>query len=234
LTETAAEKFPDPLRGPTRSVCVVRAACALALCALLVVPACRDAPSAGQTEPGNTSSDVFLRPVPKWMEGYCHRAADDLGFPVLCPRRMPRLIDIVPCKGPAPREELWGKYCYDYVLDALFRGPPGYRGPFGGTAGHLAIWTIGPGSDFHPGEGLFACPGGGLREESERVGGHEGSWWRCPHTTAANVNSGHIAFQWRSDDVVYGLSVHGLTGESRRIVRVLAGQLQLVGPAGAV
>jgi hypothetical protein len=165
------------------------------------------------------------------MQGYCHKAADDLGYPVLCPRRLPRLLDLVPCKGPAPREELWGKYCYDYVLDALFRGPSGYRGPFGGTAGHLAIWTIAPGSDFYPRGRLFACPGGGRRERAERLAGHDGYWWTCPHTAAANLNSGHLAFQWTSGQIVYGLSVHTVTEASRQIVRELAAELELVEPS---
>jgi hypothetical protein len=167
------------------------------------------------------------------MYGYCHKAADDLGYAVLCPRRLPNLLDIVPCKGPAPREELWGRYCYDYVLDALFKGPPGYRGPFGrraGRIGHLALWVIAPGSDFYP-RGLFACPSGGRREEAERIAGHDGHWWACPHTAAANVNSGHVAFQWTSGEIVYGLSVHGITEQNREIVRELAAQLDLVEPA---
>lgn len=116
-----------------------------------------------------------LKPVPKWMERYCTRAAADLGYAVLCPRRLPRLLDIVPCRGPAPAEELWGEHCFDYVLDALFMGPEGYRGPFRGRTGHLAVWTIGPRSDFYP-EGVFACPGGGRREARIRLAGHIGYW----------------------------------------------------------
>jgi hypothetical protein len=114
------------------------------------------------------------------MGGYCHKAADDLGYAVLCPRRLPRVLDIIPCRGPAPAEKLWGKYCFDYVLDSLFSGPPGYHGPFATNrrTGHLALWTIGPKSDFNP-DGLFACPGGGRREGPELVAGHSGYWWAC-------------------------------------------------------
>jgi hypothetical protein len=164
------------------------------------------------------------------MDGYCHKAADDLGYAILCPRRLPQLVDLVPCRGPAPIEELWGKYCYDYVLDGLFRGPPNHKGPFGNRVGHLAVWTIAPGSDFYPGSELFACPAAERREGADRLAGHDGHWWACPHTASANVNSGHLAFQWEQDGIVYGLSVHGLDETSRSIVRELAPEVELVGP----
>ncbi len=166
------------------------------------------------------------------MDGYCQKTADDLGYAVLCPRKLPRLIDIVPCRGPAPKEELWGKYCFDYVLDALFKGPPGYHGPFGTNlrAGHLAIWTIAPSSDMYQG-GLFACPGGGRKQSGGRLGRHSGYWWACPATSGgANLNSGHVAFQWSAGGLIYGLSVHGITDVNRQIVRELFDQLDLVGP----
>jgi hypothetical protein len=109
------------------------------------------------------------------------------------------------------------------VLDILFTGPPGYRGPLGGKggrSGHLAIWTIAPTSDFYQ-DGLFGCPGGGQKQH--------GHWWVCP-ATSANLNSGHVAFQWSVDNVVYALSVHGDAEINRQIVRELLDQLRLVGP----
>ena len=84
-------------------------------------------------------------------------------------------------------------------------------------------------SDFYP-EGLFACPGGGRREGAELVAEHSGYWWACPETAAANVNSGHIAFQWSMGDVVLGASVHGITAQNRKLVRELLFQSELVGP----
>jgi hypothetical protein len=166
------------------------------------------------------------------MAGYCQTAADDLGYAVLCPRKLPRPLTIIPCSGPPPEKPRWGKYCFDYVLDVLFTGPPGYRGPFPANrrTGHLAIWTIGPGSDFFP-DGLLACPGGGITEEPGRLLGHAGSWWSCPTGNGANLNSGHVAFQWTSRrDVVYGLSVHGVTQVNREIVGGLLRRVALVGP----
>jgi hypothetical protein len=231
LTVSKGRKFPDRPPGSVRTVGVVRVAGALALSALLLVTACRDGAAERATSIQGPAADLPLQQAPNWMNGYCHKAADDLGYAVLCPRRLPNLIDIVPCKGPAPREELWGRYCYEYVLAALFRGPPGYRGPFGGRrTGHLALWVIAPGSDFYP-RGLFGCPGEGTRQQAERIAGHDGYWWACPHSATANVNSGHIAFQWTSDEIVYGLSVHGITEQNREIVRELAAQLDLVEPA---
>lgn len=167
------------------------------------------------------------------MDGYCHKAADDLGYAVLCPRGLPRLLDLIPCRGPAPEEELWGKYCFDYVLDVLFTGPPGYRGPFrtAPRTGHLALWAIGPDSDFYREGQLFGCPGGGDRAQPDRVAGHSGSWWECPATPAgANLNSGHVAFQWRAGRVVYGLSLHRISEINRQFVRVLLEHVDLVGP----
>jgi hypothetical protein len=39
-----------------------------------------------------------------------------------------------------------------------------------------------------------------------------------------------VAFQWRADRVIYGVSVHGVTEVNRQIVRELLGNLDLVGP----
>jgi hypothetical protein len=174
---------------------------------------------------------MALERAPTWMDAYCHKAADDLGYAVLCPRKLPSLIDIIPCKGPAPEEELWGRYCYDYVLDILFEGPPGYAGPFrtNQPTGHLAIWTIAPGSDMYQG-GLFACPGGGRREQPVNLGKHSGHWWACPMTGTANLNSGHVAVQWSAGGLIYGISVHGSTDADTQIIRAVFDQLDLIGP----
>ena len=215
-----------------------RSAASLLLCGLLLLSGCESGHDLAQptvtrriAAPGARVDSIRLSRAPKWMDGYCRKAADDLGYAVLCPRRLPRVLDIIPCRGPAPAEELWGKYCFDYVLDSLFSGPPGYHGPFATSrrTGHLAVWTIGPKSDFYP-DGLFACPGGGRRKGPEVVAGHSGYWWACPETAAANVNSGHIAFQWSMGDVVLGASVHGITAQNRKLVRELLFQSELVNP----
>jgi hypothetical protein len=219
--------------GRRRSSTVPRLA-ALAFCGLLLLTACEDrSPTKGGTHKsiGTLVADLRLEPVPRWMEGYCHKAADDLGYAVLCPMRLPSRYDLLPCRGPTPKNELWGKYCFDYVLDSVFKGPPGYHGPFAANrrAGHLAIWTIAPSSDMYQG-GLLGCPEGGLRKESARFRGHSGHWWACPATRVADLNSGHVAFQWFATGVVYGVSVHGINDVNRRIVRELLDHLDLVGP----
>jgi hypothetical protein len=191
-------------------------------------PTKRDSPILG----ARPMPSIQLERAPRWMGPYCRKAAADLGYAVLCPRQLPHPIDIVPCRGPAPAEELWGEYCFDYALDVLFTGPPGYRGPFAPNrrTGHLAIWTIAPESDFYP-DGLYACPGGGTSEEPGRLLGRAGSWWTCPAGKSANLNSGHVAFQWTApNDVVYGLSVHGVSGVNRAIVGELLRRVALVGP----
>ena len=223
----------DPLLWARRSSTVPLLA-ALVICGLLVLTTCDDgSPMKGGTNKskGTIVSGMRLEPAPKWMEGYCHKAANDLGYAVLCPVLLPSRYDLIPCRGPTPKNELWGKYCFDYVLDSVFKGPPGYQGPFAANrrAGHLAIWTIAPTSDMYQ-RGLFGCPGEGLRQEPARLGGHSGHWWACPATRAADLNSGHVAFQWSAGGVIYGLSVHGITNVNRRIVRELLDQLDLVGP----
>lgn len=172
-----------------------------------------------------------LESPPKWMEGYCHKAADDLGYAVLCPRKLVSPMDIMPCRGPAPRNELWGKYCFDWVLDSLFEGPPRYHGPFytNRRVGHLAIWSIAPSSDMYQG-GLFGCPGGGKRKQAGRLAGHSGHWWDCPASRASDLNSGHVAFQWTANGKIYGFSVHGIDRVNAQIVRRLATLLDLVRP----
>ena len=167
------------------------------------------------------------------MDGYCHKAADVLGYPVVCPRRFPPPLTVIPCGGPDPEAERWTEHCHDYVLDVIFKGPPGYRGPFRAAprTGHLALWAIGPGSDFYREGQLFGCPGGGGRGQPDRVAGHSGSWWECPATPAgANLNSGHVAFQWRAGRVYYGLSLHRISEVNRQFVRVLLQQVDLVEP----
>lgn len=207
----------------------------LALCSLLLLTACDDGnPTKDGAVPskGRIVAGLRLEPAPKWMEGYCHKAADDLGYAVLCPMRLPSWYDIVPCRGPTPENELWGKYCFDYVLDSVFKGPPDYHGPFSATnprAGHLAIWTIAPTSEMYEG-GLLGCPGGGRRKESARLRGHAGHWWDCPASRVGDLNSGHVAFQWSAGGVIYGLSLHGINQIDRRIVRELLDNLDLVGP----
>jgi hypothetical protein len=213
---------------------VQRILATLALCGLVLLAACDDGtPTRGETDTSKRTilAAIKLGPVPRWMEGYCHKAADDLGYAVLCPVWLPPRYDLIPCRGPTPKNELWGKYCFDYVLDSVFKGPPDYHGPFAANrrAGHLALWTIAPTSDMYEG-GLFGCPGGGLRKESARLRGHAGHWWTCPWTRAADLNSGHVAFQWLADGVIYGVSVHGVTEVNRQILRELLDNLDLVGP----
>jgi hypothetical protein len=172
------------------------------------------------------------------MGDYCRRAANDLGYAVLCPRQLPRPIEIIPCYGPAPEEELWGEHCVDFVLDVYFTGPPEYRGPFAANrrTGHLAIWTIGPESDFYSDfdpYGLFGCPGGGRKGEPDQLEGQAGRWWACPAGATANLNSGHVAFQWRVGEVVYGVSVHGIDNVNRQLVSQLIDRVELVEPVAS-
>jgi hypothetical protein len=79
--------------------------------------------------------------------------------------------------------------------------------------------------------GLFGCPGGGLRGSPAGLLEHAGNWWSCAASRAADLNSGHVAFQWSANGVIYGVSVHGNTHVNRRIVRELLDNLELVGPS---
>ena len=176
-------------------------------------------------------SGIKLGPAPHWLKPYCLKAARSLGYAVLCPTRLPRRLKaILPCRSRAPRNELWGRDCYQYVLDGLFVGPPAYRGLFGRPLGHFALWTTQEGGDFDTG-GLFACPGGGVHRGRAAPGGVTGTWWLCPAGRSANLNSGHLAFQWRRRGLIYGVSVHGNTVTNRRLVTSLLHGTRLVGPA---
>lgn len=173
--------------------------------------------------------EVRLVAAPPWMKGYCRKAARDLGYSVLCPTKVPQQPDLVPCRGRAPKLELWDpKDCHQYVLDGLFTGPTAYRGPFGNSVGHFALWTVRRGSDFDT-PGLFGCPTRSLRRGRATIQGIHGTWWYCPHRSA-NLNSGHIAFQWEHGGLKYGVSVHGDTATNRRLVEALLHELRLVEP----
>lgn len=204
------------------------------LCAVLLT-ACEEAEPTRQVALLSSERAVVatpLRKAPGWTNGYCHEAADDLGYPVICPRRLPRPLAIISCNGPDPKFPRWTENCFDYVLEDIFTGPPGYRGPFRTVrrTGHLAMWAIGPESDFYR-DGLLGCPGGGRRTRPDVVAGHSGFWWECPDSAAgANLNSGHVGFQWRADRVIYGLSLHRISEVNRQFVRVLLDHVDLVGP----
>jgi hypothetical protein len=203
----------------------VRAAVRMLVVCLVLASSCDGggpADTVSPTVPAPEAASVRLERSPRWLGPYCGKAVADLGYGVLCPRRLPHPIEIIPCVGPSPEEELWGEYCFDFVLDVLFRGPPGYQGSLAPNArtGHLAIWTIGPESDFYP-DGLFACPGGGRRGRPDRLAGYDGAWWTCPADAAANLNSGHVAFQWAAGQIVHGASVHGSRESDRELVRRL-------------
>jgi hypothetical protein len=93
------------------------------------------------------------------------------------------------------------------------------------------MWVIGPDSQFNRQGQLVGCPGGGEQGSPDRLVGHPGSWWECPDSpSGANLNSGHVAFQWRVGGVAYGLSLHGITEINRGLLRQLSGTVTLVGP----
>jgi len=177
---------------------------------------------------GGGGGGVRLVSPPDWMNRYCLKAARSLGYAVLCPTKVPQRPDMTPCRGRAPKNELWDpRDCHQYVLDGLFTGPSSYRGPFGNSVGHLALWTVRKGSDFDT-SGLFGCPGGGIRRGDATVAAFKGTWWFCPHRSA-NLQSGHIAFQWLRHGLKYGVSVHRNTATNRRLVESLVQSVRLVG-----
>jgi hypothetical protein len=79
----------------------MRSTAGLATCAVVLLSAC-----ATGKPPAADLASLRLERAPPWMDGYCRKAADDLGYPVLCPRMLPHLIDIIPCRGTAPEEEV--------------------------------------------------------------------------------------------------------------------------------
>ena len=140
----------DQRSEPARSLWIMRRfAASLLPCGLLMLLGCESGHDLAQPTVsrqiaplGTTADSIPPNRAPKWMDAYCHKAADDLGYAVLCPRRLPRVLDIIPCRGPAPAEELWGKYCFDYVLDSLFSGPPGTTARLPRT-GAQVTWRFG-------------------------------------------------------------------------------------------
>lgn len=141
----------------------MRAAGFLALCAFFLLTACENrSPTSGVrvgSAEGAMAAPMRLERVPMWMAGYCRKAANDLGYAVLCPRKLPRLIVHRRVQRARSEGGVVGQVLLRLRPDILFRGPPGYHGPFSSnpSAGHLAIWTIAPTSAMYHG-GLFAAP----------------------------------------------------------------------------
>jgi hypothetical protein len=78
--------------------------------------------------------------------------------------------------------------------------------------------------------GSSPAPAGDVARAPSSSRGIPATGGPVPETAAANVNSGHIAFQWSIGDVVLGASVHGITARNKELVRELLFRAELVGP----
>jgi hypothetical protein len=169
-------------------------------------------------------------------------AADELGFAVPCPTRVPTLegrATTCPVRQPASaatpcvgREGLVG-----YPIFALeytgFDVPPGYIGVDGKAVGHIVVEAR-PHRDSPPlpcigatalakvrlGQQTlaeFSCPNDSLRVQREARHG-EGAY------------AGHLVVAWTVAGIDYLASAHGATTANLDLLKRLVRSMQLIGP----
>jgi hypothetical protein len=162
--------------------------------------------------------DVYLVPPVRRLAADCRHAAQVAGMAVPCPTLVPVPADSVGgCVGV--------KRCVRhgvFILEGSFNGPRGYVG-VGGRGGHLLFLAAAAGKASE-----IECCGGVRTKASFAVLGQRASWLEYP--SGSELNSGHVALEWRKRGVVYLVSLHGHSELNRRLDKVLAKRVQLVTP----
>ena len=160
--------------------------------------------------------DLYLVPSESKLRRYCRTLSTRADLPVPCPSVVPAPPDsVVDCGGAAPCASP-GRF----VLEGNFFGPPGYVGS-GEGAGHL--WFLAStAAQRHQIECSTPRDLGGRVE----ILGAAAHWLVCP--PGSELNSGHVLLEWRLHDVVYAVSVHGVSPLNRRLALVLARHVRMV------
>ena len=160
--------------------------------------------------------DLYLVPAERALTRFCRVGAARAHIPVPCPTRVPAPSgSVIDCGGATPCATP-GRF----VLEGDFTGPLGYVGA-GNGAGHLWFLAATPRN-----RDLIEC--GGAEPLSGRVSILErrATWLECP--PGSELNSGHVLLEWRRENVVYVVSVHGVTPLNRRLTVALARQVRFV------
>jgi hypothetical protein len=160
--------------------------------------------------------ELYLVPAQRGLRRYCRTLSARARLPVPCPTLVPAPNDsVVDCGGAAPCATP-GRV----VLEGNFVGPPGYVGS-GEGAGHLWFFASTSGQRY-----LIECSKPHDLAGRVDILGERAHWLACP--PGSELNSGHLLLEWRLHDLVYAVSVHGVSRLNRRLAVVLARHLRIV------
>jgi hypothetical protein len=164
---------------------------------------------------------VYL--VPAHLESTCRQAARRLGFAVACPTLVPGSPDAFqPFTFPS-----------EFLLDGMFPAPPGYAGfaagseqPLRPAAGHLVVES----DRRYPRSGRYGRHGYCSNQRSVAhvtIRGHPGEYVLCP--PGSEQHSHHVVLDWGEGGHRYAVSLHGHSALNRRLDRIIAEHVVLVG-----
>jgi hypothetical protein len=160
--------------------------------------------------------DLYLVPPQHRLTRYCRMLSARAALPGPCPTLVPAPSDsVVGCGGAAPCATA-GRF----VLEGNFVGPPGYLGS-GEGAGHLWLLASTVAHRY-----LIECSRPHGLTGWVKVLGHMAHWLVC--SPGSELNSGHVLLEWRVHDIVYAVSVHGVSRLNRRLAVVMARHLALI------
>lgn len=163
--------------------------------------------------PGGTLVDtIYLVPPDPPILPVCMKAADRLGFAILCPGLVPGTVNsMADCNDDCV-------FLGTFVLAFSFSGPPEYVGIPGQIGNHLFVMesTVGRDNQVE----FLTCPDGRIGADVT-VRGTTGHWLTCP-ANGSGMNSGHVMLVWVEEGLRYAVSLHSDTELNRKIALAIA------------
>jgi hypothetical protein len=153
--------------------------------------------------------DIYLVPVDRDLRADCRRAARSIHRPVACPALLP--------SGGA-------------LLPSIERGSAVFEGGFPLPEGHdpeaeSHLWVITtPPALAREIEGCSVV----LGTTSTTIRGRPATFTSCGE--ASERHGGHVIVVWEEAGGSHAVSLHGVTAGNRRLVRAIAGSVELIRP----
>jgi hypothetical protein len=233
-----------------REVIATREVTVICVCALLVTacttsspPSNRRTPAPGGTGVGRQRivGGLVLQAAPAIVAQQCAKTANALGYPVPCPRLLPRDVLPTPIAGPFANSKKahefihtgYGSFRKFVTEDMSF--------PAAGTSldvpntgyGHLVISGAPQGMDLrHLLYGPSARSNDPVKPEGfEKVFGVRGEFVRVLPTDSNSIFQFHLVLTWSSGDHLYAVGFHRWNEASRALDLAVARSIVLVSPA---